>query len=483
LGAERARSELAADPALRAEMLRVIGAIQRRLGATDDAAATLDAASDAARAAGAALPAVESAQLGYELGVLQSIAGDLDAAERSFEGIAGLLASDQGAAAGVLRAQALGELVVVAQGRGDLDSAFARLADAEAAVARLEPPNPYERMVVRNLRVAVLNDAGRYAEASALATEIVADARTSGIADRGTFAQLLANASKLADAAGDRPLAVAHAEEGVRFARARYPTGHFVVADAMLALGNAYRTSGRHAEAAQALREAMAMFGAGGRTGQRGETAMVLGRSLVDNGDPRAALELADAELAAAGEWEDRPATRVLGLLDVALRAARELDRAAFVRHAADAERELAALPVDLRAQPMVQRVRRRLAQWRFDDGVVDEAARLAADGIAASSAAPAPTADELIMRAVAVRASRVEREATAEFDRIVAALALQPSLGAAEAEARLAIAQAAMAIGRADAKAYLDAALQAHAAKPLPAALAAQLDALAARR
>ncbi|HET7845760.1 MAG TPA: serine/threonine-protein kinase, partial [Xanthomonadales bacterium] len=164
LGAERARSELAADPALRAEMLRVIGAIQRRLGATDDAAATLDAASDAARAAGAALPAVESAQLGYERGVLQSIAGDLDAAERSFEGIAGLLASDEGAAAGVLRAQALGELVVVAQGRGDLDAAFARLADAEAAVARLEPPNPYERMVVRNLRVAVLNDAGRYAE-------------------------------------------------------------------------------------------------------------------------------------------------------------------------------------------------------------------------------------------------------------------------------------------------------------------------------
>jgi hypothetical protein len=227
------------------------------------------------------------------------------------------------------------------------------------------------------------------------------------------------------------------------------------------------------------LRDAMAGFDAIGRKGARGDAAMILGRSLLETGGAREALALASGELAASSEWEDRPETRALGLLDVALRASREVDRGAFGKLATDADRELAALAESARGLPMAQRVRRRLAQWRLEDGAVADALRLAEAGIAA--APPPPSADALIMHAVAVRAGVVLGRGKPQdgFEQIVAALADEPNLKPIEAEARLAIAQAAAAIGRDDLDEYVAAARQAHDATPLPAALAAQLDLL----
>jgi tetratricopeptide (TPR) repeat protein len=478
IGARRAREELQTEPALRVEMLRILGSIQRRLGDYDSAATTLDAAQQAADAASTAVSAGEIALLEHEAGVLKSIGGDAAAARALFERALQRLQAVPDGGPATLRADLLGELALVAAEAADFERAFALLDQADAVVATLQPPNPHQQAVVDSMRVNFLNTQGRFDEAAELSAQIVARARDAGLDRRGSFAQMLINAAKIAASAGAPERAIAFAEEGAQVAQQRFPARHPIVADALMALGNAHRQAGRHEAALPPLRDALARYDALALPDKQGEAAMLLGRSLLETAQPAPALVLAERYLPIIDASGERLSVAAFGLIDVALRAARERDSARYAHHADDAIGRLDALPEALRLHPQTQRVRRRLAQWRLDDGDATTALRLARQG---DDAAATPGADLLMLHAVAIRATwpRDPRDAVAQFDRLAAALSdatMPPSI---EAETRLAIAQAAVEIDHPQAQARLLDAEQAHARSPLPPLLAAKLTAL----
>lgn len=477
IGARRAREEFATQPALRSEMLRILGTIQRRLGDYDQAAQTLDAA--AAADADARSPS-DAAWLDYELGILDSIGGRYGAARERFDRALRRLPDASERSLIQLRANLLGELAILAAGESDFERAFALLDEADGALSALDPPNPQERIVVLNLRASFLNDLGRFAEAFAISARIVDESREERLDQRGTFAQLLTNAAKMAAAAGDLPGAITYAEEAVDVAQQRYPARHTVVADALLALGNALRQAARHEAAIPVLRDSLAMYAALALPESEAEVAMVLARALLDARATAEGLALGERYLLAVDAAGERSSSLAFGLLDVCLRASRSTAPDRYAAHARDAITRLESLPEASRSQPLTQRVRRRLAEWSLQDGQFAIAQRVA-DG-ADDPSADLADGEAILLRAVSVQASWSagrQREALDQFERIATALAKAPDLGIADSEARLAAAVAAVTVAHPSRAALLAEAERADERRPLPEDLADRLDSL----
>lgn len=480
-GALHAQEEFSDTPALRAEVLRILGALQRRIGTLDDARATLEAAQQAASEAGSAMVPWEAAQLLYDQGVLFAMEGDNDGAESRLEAVLPMLppvdASHDKEL--LLRVQTLGELSVVALFREQHAQAHARLDIAESVIARIDSIDHYEVMALQNMRLAVLNSEQRYVEATAAIERMIEVARGTDASRRGNFAQLLSNAAKVTAAAGMPERAAIHAEEAVRLASKHYPDGHLIIADSLLSLGNAYRATGQAARAIDTLTEALRQMDIGGAPDSRIETASILARTLFDAGREAEALAVAQ-RYESLFPADETPSSGFLLLRELTLRAARVADAELFRVLAAETSQMMTALPETIRTRSAAMRVLRRLGQWRLADGDVDAALALADFSLAPVGADP--SLDTLLVRCLRTRALHALQrgeEATAEFERVRAALATSPALAPIESEARLEVARIAHLIGHPARAELLAAARESHARSPLPASWLPELEAL----
>nr|WP_257644072.1 protein kinase [Luteimonas salinisoli] len=260
LGATRVREQFAAQPALRTELLQVIGRAQWHLGDLESAEAALDAA-------------LQSAVDREQRGISHLILGEIHQQQGRFDDS---LAQQQAAIAeltGLRSAQARRSLVYahlyrgqVTAHLGDATAALPMFDLAEALEAALPQRDPRRRMHLLVHRGQSLLALHRPGEALEVLEDALALVPEPGIADLPLLTTLAQANARL-----DRPaLAETYYRRVVDTMRAAYPPDNPALATPLNNLGSHIADRGRGREAEPLLREALELRRRAGGEGEGG---------------------------------------------------------------------------------------------------------------------------------------------------------------------------------------------------------------------
>jgi serine/threonine-protein kinase len=368
-GSRQAERDETLDPAIKTELLTVLGDVQVALGWHDDAARMFDRA-EAVLEQHDELPDELRGRLWLERAVLEGVRSAPAEREVALNQALALLPPADEPVGRVLRARAWAEYAAHFAESNRADEAREAFDRTERLLDAPGDPLPEIRRNLLSARAILAFNRGEL-ETAYKAMLAARDLQLSmGNARHATMVRTLSNLAGVAAQLGRLDEALAHDSEAAALAMEIYPDGHPAVARALYAFGDTLRQHGRYDEALEKLDKARAIQVDVGQDAERALVDMVRARTLLALGrGAEAAVIAADARRTLEPLWGETQRT-VLQALDFEVHGhALSGDREKTLRSLALARSRLDALQTPARWQWVAQLLRWRLARTLHETG------------------------------------------------------------------------------------------------------------------